>query len=192
MTLSTTILACFLSMTPSYETSTQTQSFMPRQAIREVRPVAVSGELGWNGISGTGLLLSWSPSPHVSFDGGLGYSLSGPKVGIQGRYNVFKSNATPYVALSMGQTFGSYGEVDMDNYRMEVNPIRSAQATVGLSYVHANGFTLLAGLGYAMALQDEQYKVVSGTPNRNQRDVLGALFGSGPVASIALGYSFES
>jgi hypothetical protein len=192
MTLSSTILACFLSMTPSYETSTQTQAFLPTPPVREARNIALSGEMGWNGLSGSGLLLSWSPSPHITFDSGFGFSLSGPKVGIQGRYNVLKSNATPYVGLGLGQSFGSYGAVEMDGYSIEITPKQTAHASFGLSYVHTNGFTMLAGLGYALMLQDDPYKVVSGRPSGEQRDTLGAILGNGPVVNIALGYSFKA
>ena len=192
MTLSTTILACFLTMTPSYETSTQTRAFQPTPPMRESRTIALSGELGWNGVSGSGLLLSWSPVPNITFDGGFGLSLSGPKVGLQGRYNLLKSNATPYIGVGVGQAFGSYGAIEMDGYSIEIDPKQTAHASVGLSYVHENGFTMLAGLGYTLALQDNAYKVIGGSPSREQRDTLNTMLGDGPTASIALGYSFKS
>ncbi len=192
MTFTTTILACFLSMTPGYETLTQTQTLRSNRPVREARPVTLSGELGWNGLAGSGLLLSWSPHPHISIDGGVGYSVAGPKVGLRGRYNLLKSNATPFIGLGMGQAFGSFGEVDMRGYTIKVDDHLSAQATVGLSYVSADGFSLLAGVGYAMPLQDETYKIVKSSIDRSERDILNTLLGSGPVLSIALGYSFPS
>ena len=163
--------------------------FEPRP-IRARRPLTLGAEIGWNGLGGTGLQVSYDVHPHFSIDTGLGIAATGIKVGVRGRYNFMLSKLTPFVGIGGAYGTGSFGskEVVMNGATntIAVGASPFAQAVAGASYVASNGFALQASLGYSLLLMDNNVAIqgpVSRDVNKN------ALYGSGPIASVMLGYA---
>lgn len=165
--------------------------------IRSLRRISVLGEFGFNGLAGTGLNLSANLHPNWSIDSGFGLGLGGYKLGLRGRYNLLKSNVTPFVAAGAAMTFGNQGSVmPMDlgaNGRgsVQLKPAPFAQAVAGLSWVNDSGFALLASLGWSQLIGELAYTVQPGSSyTADGAKAVSAVYGSGPVASLAMGYAF--
>src|SRR6186713_1386462 len=76
----------------------------PLLPIRAQRRLALTGEIGWNGLAGFGPVLTYYPGPHFGLDLGLGFSLLGGKIGLRGRYNFLTSAWTPFLGLGFNAT----------------------------------------------------------------------------------------
>lgn len=169
----------------------------PERAVRRVRRLAVMGETGWNSLSGWGATLTFHAHPHVSFDLGAGFALVGNKVGLRARANLLKSNFTPFIgvggmlASGLGDKDSPQESIKTDNVTVFVRPSAFLQGVVGVDWTSRNGFTLVAATGYAWSLNGRNWRVASGTPTDNEREAFNVVFGSGPVFSLAMGYSFR-
>jgi hypothetical protein len=166
------------------------------EAIRTKRPLALTGELGWNGLSGLGPVLSYHMVSNLSVDAGLGLAATGIKGGFRLRGNLLTSNFTPFAAAGLLYGVGT-GEAATSlttdgntiTYRVKGSPY--AQIVAGLEYIDDGGFTFMATLGYAKLLQSSNYVITEGEPTKVQQNALDLALGSGAVVSVAFGYAFQ-
>lgn len=170
--------------------------------IRERRRLALTGEIGWNGLAGFGPVLTYYAHPHVALDLGLGFSLLGAKAGLRTRYLFLESPLTPFIGAGINATSGLGKATSDPAQNPESNPNREpvtvnveasylVQAVMGIDYIHRRGFTLIASAGYAHLLNDDNYQVLAGELTDDERRGFDIAFGGGLVLSIAMGYAFE-
>jgi hypothetical protein len=164
--------------------------------IRERRPFAISGELGWNGLAGLGLNFSWHPVPVLALDTGAGLGLTGLKVGLRVRANFLEGDWSPLLGAGVVYTVGSGRTTSeirtQDEDGEEVVVVRypgapHLQIVGGVNYTSPNSFTFTAMTGYAILLR-KNVEYVSGS--KELYDDRKSLVGSGIVLSVALGHSF--
>ncbi len=167
------------------------------RSIREQRRLAVLGELGWNGLAGFGPVIVFHVHPHVSFDLGAGLSLLGFKTGVRARYNFTTHPVTPFIGAGIvgaggfGDNPTQFDDDTSNTFNFKVRPSAFVQTVAGVDWTSKSGFTLLGTGGYAFLVTRDPVEVVSGTPTHQQQREFDALFRSGVVLSIALGYSFH-
>jgi hypothetical protein len=159
--------------------------------------LALTGELGWNGLAGLGAILTYHATPHVSFDLGAGLAVVGLKAGVRGRYNLLQSSVTPFLGAGFMAASGWDSTLDVtdpnteDQLNVRISPSAFFHSVVGIDWTSQRGFTLLGTLGYAWLMSRDNVKIVTGEPNADERRALDISFRSGPVISLAIGYSFQ-
>ena len=170
----------------------------PPPPVRAERRIALLGELGWNGLAGFGAIVSYHADPHLSFDLGAGLALVGGKLGLRARYNVSEAPVTPFIGAGvMGATGfdAPTSEIGAENDNSELNvelrPAAFVQAVGGIAWTSRGGFTLLGSIGYAWLVSGDNVVILTGEPDEEEKRALQALFRSGVVISIAIGYSFR-
>jgi hypothetical protein len=174
----------------------------PQGPIRARRRLALTGELGWNGLAGFGPVLTYHFLPHFSADFGGGVSLFGWKAGARARYNFLTSPFTPFVGVGFNATSGlgvltmnDASDPDYDASRspvtIDVGPSYLVQYTVGFDFIHRRGFTMIGALGYAQLLNHTNVTVVDGELNDEDRTAVNVIWGSGVVISMGFGYAWE-
>jgi hypothetical protein len=174
----------------------------PLGPIRAQRRLALTGELGWNGLAGFGAILTYNANPHLAFDLAGGFSLLGWKSGVRGRYNFLKSNMTPFVGVGFNATTGlgeltadpkddPNAEADAVPFTLDVKASYLVQYVVGFDFLHRRGFNLVGALGYAQLLNDKNIVVVDGKLTRDEQRAVDVIFKGGLVLSLAAGYAFE-
>lgn len=174
------------------------QTPAPRRAlpIRAQRRLALTGELGFNGLAGFGAILTYHADPHLSFDLGAGLALVGLKVGLRGRVNLLKGPVTPFFGAGFMAASGWDSNPDLtdpntqDQLNLKLLPCAFSQAVAGIDWTTQGGFTLVGALGYAWLLSGDNVKIITGEPTDEEREGLRVVFGSSPVVSIAIGHSF--
>lgn len=175
----------------------------PELPIRARRKLALTGELGWNGLAGFGPILTYHAHPHVSIDAGAGFSLLGGKLGVRGRYNFLKDSFTPFVGVGFnyGSGFGQFktdpaadphGDPDRDPVTIDHGPSYLIQTVVGFDFIHRHGFTVVGTLGYAWLLNQDNYKVLAGELTAEEEKGFNIAFKGGLVFGVAMGYAFNT
>lgn len=174
----------------------------PLGPIRSRRRLALTGELGWNGLAGFGPVLTYHADPHVSLDLAAGVSLFGWKGGVRGRYNLLTSPFTPFVGLGFNATKG-LGELTLDPeddpngdplrdpVTLDIKPSYLVQGTLGFDFIHRRGFTMIGAIGYAWLLNEDNVDIIYGTLTPDEAEAIDVIFKSGVVISLGLGYAFE-
>jgi len=162
--------------------------------IRQRRPWAIGGELGWNGLAGLGLNASFHPIPYLAADVGAGLSAVGWKLGLRLRANVLTGNWTPVFGVGLLYGLGSGGEpVEVAGQNGEGAAIAEilgspyVQAVTGANYTSDGGFVFHATAGYAFLLKNN-VRYISGSPVTFES--IKSATGSGIVLSVAFGYAF--
>jgi len=174
----------------------------PTLPIRARRKLALTGELGWNGLAGFGPILTYHVHPRVSLDLGVGFSLLGPKVGLRGRYNFLTTPFTPFVGVGFNYAdgFGQFttdpsddpkGDPNREPVTIEQGHAYLVQSVVGFDFIHRHGFTLVGTLGYAWLLNNDNYRVLAGTLTRDEKRGFNFAFKGGLVLGLAMGYAFQ-
>lgn len=161
---------------------------------RADRPWVFSGELGWNGLAGIGLIVTFHADPRFSLETGLGVSAEGAKLGLRGRYNFSRDPGTPFLGLGFLYATGNDlvpGQNGQNGapYRLRIDRSPYLQAVIGYDYVWPGGFDIVIAGGYARLLANN-LEVVSGTPDEAALSAQRVATGSGLVLSVALGQSF--
>jgi hypothetical protein len=170
----------------------------PLGPIRSRRKLALTGELGWNGLAGFGPVLTYYPDPHVGLDLGGGISLLGWKGGVRGRYLFSTAPFTPFVGVGFDATTG-LGEVTTDPsdpkhpdpVTLNFKPSYLIQYVAGFDFIHKHGFNMVGCLGYAQLLNKHNYEVLAGSLTSDETQGFKVVFRSGPVISFAAGYAWE-
>lgn len=169
--------------------------------IRAQRRLALTGEIGWNGIAGFGPNLTYRVHPNFSVDMGAGLALVGWKVGLRARYLLLKGPVTPFIGVGIMTASGLGTEpIDLSDknddtsrvpLQVKVHPSTWLQSVVGIDWVSPRGFTIIGSAGWGQVLDGDPVEIYSGTPTHDEKQALNALFRSNVVATIALGYSFR-
>lgn len=174
----------------------------PLGPIRARRRLALLGELGWNGLAGFGAILTYHAHPHLAFDLGGGFSLTGWKAGARVRYNLLTSNMTPFIGIGGNATSG-LGEFTSDPadrehkepgavpFTLDIKPSYFLQYVVGFDFLHHRGFNMLGALGYAQLLNDKNVILVDGELTHDEKQAVDFIFKGGIVISLAAGYAFQ-
>lgn len=161
--------------------------------VRAERRLFVLGEFGWNSLAGLGVNAGYHLHPHLTVEAGLGFSLLRLKGGARLRANLLQGAWTPFVAAGALIGAGEGSEQDFSlggppfSYRLRPSPF--AQVVAGVDFTAADGVTFLATAGWAFLLGDN-VEITDGAPSASQRGWMRTAFGSGPVVSLAVGYSF--
>ncbi|HUJ25040.1 MAG TPA: hypothetical protein VLW85_03410 [Myxococcales bacterium] len=161
--------------------------------LRMRRPWVVSGEAGWNGLAGIGVVVAHRLSPRATLEAGLGISGEGPKLGLRARYDFFVTPWTPFAGIGFlyGTGDASAGRDTSSphpfSYRIGRSPF--LQVTSGVEYQSRGGFCLTLALGYAWLLQ-QNLTILSGAPTDHDLQPLRLTTGGGLVASAAAGFAF--
>ena len=169
------------------------------QPVRAERRLALLGELSWNGLAGFGPILVFHAYPQLAIDLGAGLGFVGWKLGVRTRYNFLTSEVTPFVGAGFMVASGfdapsqdlSGSDDDNRELNIKLRPSAFFQGTIGLDYTDSDGFTFLGALGYAVLMSHDNVEIVTGTPDADEQAALNALFKSGIVISIGIGYSFR-
>lgn len=174
----------------------------PRLPIRAQRRLALTGEVGWNGLAGFGPVLTYYAHPHVALDLGLGFSLLGGKAGLRTRYLFLKSPITPFIGVGFNATSGfgeattdpksdPQGDPTRDPATVNVGASYLVQGVIGIDYIHRRGFTLIASGGWAHLLNKNNYQVLDGELTEDEERGFNIAFKGGLVLSASMGYAFE-
>lgn len=168
----------------------------PPPPIRAQRRIALLGELGWNGLAGFGAIVTYHLHPHVSFDLGAGLAAVGGKLGLRARYNISKKSVTPFLGMGiMGATGFDAPTRDIGSDDSEINielkPAAFLQAVAGIDWTSPSGFTLIGAAGYAWLVTGDNVVILTGEPTKEEEEALDAVFRSGVVISVAIGYTFR-
>lgn len=175
------------SASPPVALSTPAQSVgEPLLAVRMRRRISVLTEVSYNGLSGVGVNLGYQLTPNLAVDLGLGLGPPTlPKAGLRLRANFSQGRLAPMAAVAV--TIIPESEIDGVEH-LQLNAM--AQAMLGASFVASSGFSLVAGLGYAQRLTPQHSHNATDRTELGVARLFDMLLGSGPVASIACGYSF--
>jgi hypothetical protein len=186
-----TLLALLLAMTPLPPAEAQFPSRAVGSDPRSQRPWVLSGELGWNGLAGVGVLLARHLTPWFSLEAGLGVSAEGGKAGMRARVNLVTDPWSPFLGAGFlyctGVPVGDSGSGS--GFQYDIGPSPYLQFVAGYEYQARGGFAFSAAVGYARLLK-ENLIIRSGRPTQDDLSSIHIAYGSGLVASISLGYAF--
>ena len=164
-----------------------------RNDPRSQRPWVISGEAGWNSLSGVGAVVARHLDPHLTVEAGVGLSAVGPKFGARARYNFLAEEWTPFLGAGFLYGTGLQGaQVDSSSahvFTYTLGPSPFLQLVAGLEYQSRTGLNFLAAAGYARLLQ-HNLTVIAGSPTGDDLQSLRLWTGSGLVASASLGFAF--
>lgn len=186
-----------LSAQSTYRNLTNSKSFSEDIPVRSLRKTALSFNMGWNGLTGIGVMASFYPSPKIAFDTGLGLSGVGFKLGVRGRYLFKVKNFTPFAGIGYIYGTGTKG-VDFElkdafnnnqTFRVKIKESSFIQLVGGYEYMAKKGFFTLFDIGYAVLLNDN-YLITSGNPTNEMKRSLDISYGSGIVIGGGVGFAF--
>ncbi|MFK5855909.1 MAG: hypothetical protein QM503_07240 [Bacteroidota bacterium] len=166
-------------------------------AIREIRRDAITGNIGWNSLTGIGISYHHYLGKQLGIEAGVGLASTGIKFGGRFSYLFSHKNFSPFVSagflygLGSGNTQVDY-EFDGNLFKYTVSSSPYAQIGGGIEYINNNGFMFSAILGYAILLKNSNYEIIpgTGTPTDDDIRVLDILYGSGLVMEFTIGYAF--
>lgn len=165
-------------------------------AIREVRRNAVTGNLGWNGITGFGITFHNYFSKKLGTQIGIGLASTGVKFGGRFYYLFMDKNFSPFVSGGIMYGLG-YGDTELDyeydgsyKYSYTIGASPFAQIAVGIERISNGGFLFSANIGYAILLTDSNYEITKGNPTADELQAMDIALGSGIVIEFSIGYAF--
>ncbi|NOY50776.1 MAG: hypothetical protein GXO88_09480 [Chlorobi bacterium] len=163
--------------------------------IRELRTMGITGNMGWNGLTGFGISLNSFITGNMEIDAGVGLSSTGFKFGARYNYLFSMKKFSPFVAAGFMYGTGSGAELKSPstgnnsfNYIIKASPF--AQIVGGFEYMSKGGFLLKADAGYAILLVDNNYEISSGSPGSDDLRAMDMAFGSGIVLELSIGYAW--
>jgi len=166
--------------------------------VRMTHTFGLSGNLGWNALTGVGITFQYYVIPKVALDAGLGISSVGYKFSGRARYIFMKKAFSPFVSAGFIYGTGSFDQpVSIDDVEtsqkiiFKVLPSRYLQFTVGAEYVAKSGFFIMFGGGIAVLLSDN-IKYISGSPSETMKRVMDITYGTGLVMEVSIGYIFKN
>jgi len=178
----------------------------PIQVIptRTLRKNILGAEIGWNSLTGLGLLYSRNIVPHFALDASAGVSLArGGEFGLRGRWNILTGNLTPFIGLGFLYGTGWPNPLDKKDvqdgdkvvqYSFKVDRSPMAQGSVGLAWQNRHGFSLMGMLGWTQLMRASNVKLVQEHNNyqftKSDEDALKMVISSGPTIALNIGYAF--
>ena len=164
--------------------------------IRMTRSFGVSGNTGWNSLTGFGVTVQNYFTPQIALDAGVGLSTLGVKFGGRVRYLFLTKNFSPFVSTGYIYGMGSRSnELELEDtdgsiVRFVVEPSNFIQLSGGIEYVSNGGFFIMTGIGYALLLNDNILLTSGSSPSEEMRSLLKMLYGSGVAVEVSVGYIF--
>jgi len=166
-------------------------------AIREVRSNAITANIGWNSLTGVGIIYHNYLAKQMGLEVGIGLATTGFKLGGRFSYLFSEKNFSPFVSggFMYGLGFGDI-EIDYENtetgnkfsYTISSSPF--AQIGGGIEYLSNKGFLISGILGYAILLKDSNYEITKGVPSKDELTAMDIAIGSGIVIEFTIGYAF--
>lgn len=163
--------------------------------VRELRRFAITGNIGWNSLTGVGVSVNTFATKNIEFDFGLGLASTGFKFGGRFNYVILDHEFSPVAAAGIlyGMGLGdNVVEVDGDTgpigYTIGSSPY--LQLAFGIERLSRKGFFFKLMTGYAILLTDSNYEIKYGSPTPTELDVLDMMMGSGISIEVSLGYAF--
>ena len=164
--------------------------------IRMTRSFGMSGNTGWNSLTGFGITIQNYFTPQIALDAGVGLSTLGVKFGGRVRYLFLTKNFSPFVSAGYIYGMGSNSnELELEDndgniIRFVVEPSNFIQLSGGIEYVSNGGFFIMTGIGYALLLNDNILLTSGNPPSDEMKSFLNVLYGSGFVIEVSIGYIF--
>ena len=164
--------------------------------IRMTRSFGVSGNTGWNSLTGFGVTIQNYFTPKIALDAGVGLSTLGVKFGGRVRYLFLTKNFSPFVSVGYIYGMGSRSnELELEDtdgsiVRFVVEPSNFIQLSGGIEYVSNGGFFIMTGIGYSLLLNDNILLTSGNSPSEEMRSLLKILYGSGVAVEVSVGYIF--
>ncbi len=163
--------------------------------VRELRRFALTGNIGWNSLTGVGVSIHTFATKNIEFDMGLGLASTGFKFGGRINYVILKHEFSPVAGAGILYGLGTGDaevEIDGDNgkfgYTIGASPY--LQLAFGIERVSRNGFFFKLMTGYAILLTDNNYVIKYGSPTSTEMDALDIVLGSGISMEVSLGFAF--
>lgn len=166
-------------------------------SVRELRQSAITGNIGWNSLTGVGVSYNQFIGKKFEIDAGIGLASTGVKIGIRANYLFLDNNFTPLVSGGFLYGFGSNGQaIEYENtntgnsftYTVSASPY--AQLAFGIEFLSNKGFIIKALTGYAILVGDINYQIVNGQPTTEEYDAMDLVYGSGISMEVSIGYAF--
>ncbi len=166
---------------------------------RASAPFVLGLELGANSLASlVGGHFSWYPAQQIAVDLGGGWSAAGMRGGIGARYFLSNKFNAPFVGVAWMRS-GGVDSASLDDGRDTahqqetiINNIQFLNALAGYEIRTPDGLTLTLTTGWSFALtpEKERYTVKWGKLSNPAQDWLDLFTGSGPIASLTIGYGF--
>lgn len=162
--------------------------------IRELRRNAITGNIGWNGLTGFGVTYNHYLFSQLEADMGVGLASTGFKFGGRMSYLFINNNFSPFASIGFMYGTGSSLELEYDqnnnkfNYMVESSPF--LQIAGGVEYMSNGGFLVRGNMGYAILLKETNYKITQGVPTADELRAMDIALGSGIVIEFSIGYAF--
>lgn len=162
--------------------------------VRLTHGFGISGNMGWNALTGLGISVQSYMSTHIGLDAGVGISSVGYKFAGRLRYLILEKNFTPMVGAGFIYGTGLPNqllELDYDGTTITfiLNKSPFIQIVGGFDFVASNGFFIMADMGYAILLT-ENIDLISGIPTADMQTAMDIVYGSGIVMEVSIGYIF--
>jgi hypothetical protein len=163
--------------------------------VRLTRGFGISGNMGWNSLTGVGVSVQSYMNEHLGFDAGAGLSSVGYKFSGRLRYLFLEKNFTPFAGAGFIYGTGLPNqllelEYDGTFITFILNQSPFIQIVGGFDFVASNGFFIMADLGYAILLNDN-IELISGFPSPDMQTIMNMVYGSGIVLEVSIGYIFQ-
>jgi len=162
--------------------------------VRSVQRFMVGGNLGWNSLTGLGVVATGHITPMIGVDLGVGMSGMGIKAGGRVRGTLSESRTPPYVAAGAFDTSGSMGGPvenveDGNAISFELLPSTFGMFVVGVDHTAASGLVVHAEVGYARLLTGDNVKMLTGKINAMQQMTFDLMYTSGVAVAVTVGWS---
>lgn len=163
---------------------------------RAADPFVIGLEMGINSLGSlVGGHFAWYPFQQVALDVGGGWSLAGMRGGVGARYFLFDQFNSPFIGAvwmrSSGVDSASLDDGKQSWNQTELKPLQFVNALAGYEIRRVDGLTVTLTTGWSFVLtpKKDRYKS-TGTLSSEASDWLDFATGSGPVATVMVGYGF--
>jgi len=178
-----------------------TTSPPPPPNPREVAPFVIGIEMGINSLGSlVGGHFTWYPFQQIALDLGGGWSTAGMRGGVGARYFLSDKFNSPFIGAAYMRSGGSDSAALDGNsgedrkYYVVINNLQFVNAVAGYEYRRPDGLTVALTTGWSFALtpKADRYDIRwgAGSMSSDAKDQLDWMTGSGPIASIMVGYGF--
>ncbi len=163
--------------------------------VRSLRKTVLAFNMGWNSLTGVGIMASNYVLPKVAIDLGAGLSSEGIKIAGRARYLFSHKNFTMFLGMGVLDGMGTNGtsfQVTLNGETCNIELLNSPflQISGGFEYLSDKGFFVMFDLGYAALLTKDNVKFDSCNPSDDMRSLAKFVYGSGLVIEFGIGYAF--